>query len=232
MRRFQSRQTADNVGPVADGRSVLAPPFSPEVAELSAHVPMIVGHTLNEGGGLNSFSVAREAWTDADVRRELAAQPTPISASIVDALREAYPDAHPVELFVHATTGLGWRRDAIELATRKVAMRSAPVFLYTFAWKTQMVDGRPRAFHRSEIPFVFFNTDRAANQTGGTDEARALAARVSDAWIAFARTGNPNHPGLPTWPAFTPDRVETMFFDNNCAVRSDHDRRARLSVVS
>ena len=36
-----------------------------------------------------------------------------------------------------------------------------------------MADSRPRAFHRSEIPFVFFNTDRAANQTGGTDEARA-----------------------------------------------------------
>ena len=109
-------------------------------------------------------------------------------------------------------------------------MRSAPAFLYTFAWKTRMVDGRPRAFHRSEIPFVFFNTDRAANQTGGTDEARALAAKVSDAWIAFARTGNPNHPGLPTWPAFSPNRVETMFFDNNCAVRYDHDRRERLSL--
>jgi len=91
-----------------------------------------------------------------------------------------------------------------------------------------MVDGRPRAFHRSEIPFVFFNTDLAANQTGGTDEARGLAEKVCDAWIAFARTGNPNHPGLPTWPAFTADRVETMFFDSNCAVRDDHDRRARL----
>ena len=107
---------------------MLAPPFSPEVADLSAHVPMMVGHTLNEGGGISAFSAARDAWTDADVRRDLTARPTPISASIVDALREAYPDAHPVELFVHATSGLGWRRDAIELATRKVAMRLLPSF--------------------------------------------------------------------------------------------------------
>lgn len=228
VQRFLSRRTSDEMGPVADGRSVLAPPFSPQAMALSAHVPMIVGHTLNEGGGLNAFTEAREAWTDADVRRELAARPTPIPGSLVDALREAYPDADPVEIFVHATTGLAWRQDAVELARRKAGARSAPVFLYTFAWKTGMVDGRPRAFHRSEIPFVFFNTDLAANQTGGTDEARGLAEKVCDAWIAFARTGNPNHPGLPTWPAFTADRVETMFFVNTCAVRDDHDRRARL----
>jgi len=91
-------------------------------------------------------------------------------------------------------------------------------------------DGRPGAFHGSELPFVFDNTDRCAPMTGGTLEARTLAARVSDGWIYFARTGNPNHPGLPAWPAFVPGRVPTMTFNDTCEVKYDHDGAARRSL--
>jgi carboxylesterase type B len=54
--------------------------------------------------------------------------------------------------------------------------------------------------------------------------------RGSDGWIAFARTGEPNHPGLRNWPALTSAHVETMFFDNDSVVRYDHDRKARLDA--
>jgi para-nitrobenzyl esterase len=99
--------------------------------------------------------------------------------------------------------------------------------MYWFGWNTPVLDGRPRSFHASDLAFVFDNTDRCAAMTGGTPEARALAARMSDAWVAFARTGDPNHPGLPAWPRFDARRGALMLFDNEPVVLDDPDRAAR-----
>jgi para-nitrobenzyl esterase len=63
--------------------------------------------------------------------------------------------------------------------------------------------------------------------TGGGPEALELAGRVADAWINFARKGNPNHPWLPTWPAYSADKVQTMIFDTKCVVKNDPDGEAR-----
>jgi para-nitrobenzyl esterase len=230
--KFTSRRYSDNNGPIADGRSITEAPFKLAAPRISADVPMLIGHTLNEGFGPGS-SAGRELWTETDMRAELARQPTPVSDSVVETLRRAYPGVKPVEIFVHTANsgGLRYRIDTVTQATQKSALRAAPAYIYTFAWKTNVLDGRPRAFHRSEIPFVFDNTDRCAHQTGGTEEARVLAARMSDAWIAFARTGSPNHSGIPIWPTFDPVRVPTMFFDNTCEVKYDHDRDARQAFA-
>jgi hypothetical protein len=74
--------------------------------------------------------------------------------------------------------------------------------------------------------------DRCVNMTGGGADARALAAKMSEAWIAFARKGDPNHPGLPKWPAFTADRGATMIFDNECEVKNDPDGPERRTVTT
>jgi para-nitrobenzyl esterase len=60
--------------------------------------------------------------------------------------------------------------------------------------------------------------------TGGGPEAYALASKMSSAWINFARTGNPNAPGLPNWPAYTPKNGATMIFDNTIILRNHPDQ--------
>jgi para-nitrobenzyl esterase len=231
MARFNARRYTDNLGPVADGRVVAEVPFNPSAPKLSAHIPMLIGHALNEGFGPNS-APEREQWSEADIRAILAKQPTPVPASVLDALRRAYPDVRPVEILTHAIWGgLEYRIDAVTQATRKAALRAAPAYLFTFAWKTDVLNGRPRAFHGSEIPFVFRNTDLAAHRTGGTEGARAMSDKISNTWVAFARSGHPSHPDIPNWPAFDPATVPTMVFDDTCRVSFDHDREARKIFV-
>jgi para-nitrobenzyl esterase len=89
-----------------------------------------------------------------------------------------------------------------------------------------MLDGRPGAFHSCEIAFVFDNASRCINYTGASVEALRPSARVSQAWINFARYGNPNHSDLPKWPAFQ-EAKETMIFDNTCLVRNDPEGEGR-----
>ena len=86
------------------------------------------------------------------------------------------------------------------------------------------MDGKYKAIHCMEIPFVFDNIDFSRNMTGGTEAAHVLAGKVSQAWINFARFGNPNVKGLPKWETYSADNGATMFFDNTSQIRYHHDK--------
>jgi para-nitrobenzyl esterase len=66
--------------------------------------------------------------------------------------------------------------------------------------------------------------------TGGTAEARELSAKAADAWVAFARGGDPNHPGLPKWRAVTGKEFPVMTLDNTCELKNDPDGEARRLI--
>ncbi len=53
---------------------------------------------------------------------------------------------------------------------------------------------------------------------------------MSQAWINFARTGNPSQPGL-AWPPYEPDTVATMVFDTRSRMENDPASAARKSVL-
>ena len=67
--------------------------------------------------------------------------------------------------------------------------------------------------------------------TGGGADARALAGKIADAWIAFARTGDPNHKGLPAWSKFDAATCPTMIFDNVCALKNNPDTDERKTIL-
>jgi para-nitrobenzyl esterase len=67
--------------------------------------------------------------------------------------------------------------------------------------------------------------------TGGGADARALAAIMSEAWIHFARTGDPNHAGMPKWPAFSTSTSPTMIFDNRSRAENGPDADEQRSVA-
>src|SRR5258708_32894342 len=96
----------------------------------------------------------------------------------------------------------------------------------SLAWEAPACDGRLKAPHALDLPFVFDNTD-IAEATIGAPGARDLAAAVSASWAAFARSGSPATPALPGWPAYRPDRRAAMVLDRGCRAGSDPAPDAR-----
>ena len=224
------RSAAPRVGfsPVVDGKIVTRHPFDPGAPEISANVPMLIGTVLNETSP-SMTRAALESMTEEDVRKRAAERYGDKAGMVVDAYRKAYPNVKPVELLSRM---FSVRTNAVTQAERKAALNAAPAYVYLFSWQTPILDGRPRAFHCSEIPFVFANTDVSAFATGGTTEARELGDKVSDAWINFAKKGDPNHAGLPKWPAYSADKGSVMIFDKTCEARNDPDRELRRVVAA
>jgi len=135
-------------------------------------------------------------------------------------LKVRRPNAKPVELLSEAVSSR-FRNPCLAQASAKAGQGGAGVWLYRFDYNPRTVlDGRVRAFHCAEMAYALDNVDRCLNATGGTAEARALAAKMSGAWLAFARTGNPNHPGLPHWPTVSRAAVPNMVFDRACRVEA------------
>jgi para-nitrobenzyl esterase len=224
------RRLSDLLGfaPVVDGSILPAHPFDPQAPALSAAVPMIIGSTLNE------FVTAinhpeYEGMTAAELAQRVNAMFGEQAPEVLAAFSKRTPAASPFDLWSHIAAS-SVREAAIAQATAKAALGGAPAYLYWFTWQTPVLNGRPRAFHCSEIAFAFDNTDRCEAMTGGGADARALAKIVSDAWIHFARSGNPNHPHMPHWTAFRVAQVPTMIFDNHTQLIDNPDGGEQRSI--
>ena len=216
--------------PTADGRVLPAAPFNPVAPEFSADVPMIIGTTLNDNPAGTAFH--GEDMTEDELKKSVTATHGAMVGQIIEACRKVYPNVKPIEVYSILAAIDIFRAASHEEAERKAALGRAPAYLYQFNWKSPTLDGRPRAFHCLEIPFVFYNTDLWAQATGGGPKPRALAAKISDAWINFARKGDPNHPGLPRWPKYDAVNRPVMLFDETCEVKPDPEKELRAVILA
>lgn len=110
-------------------------------------------------------------------------------------------------------TALSLRLPALRLAQGH-ARHEPRTFVYLFAW-TSPAEGRELgACHALDLLFTFGTLDAPGMvELGGAGpEAERLAANVMDAWLAFARAGDPSHPGIGRWPAWGPVHQHTLVF--------------------
>ncbi|HEY5906460.1 MAG TPA: carboxylesterase family protein [Vicinamibacteria bacterium] len=219
-------------GPVVDGRLIPTHPYDPVAPAISADVPLIVGTDKDETilflqrDDLPAFSL-----DDASLRERLKARFGEKGGRILEVYRRSRPEASPSDLFVAITTGQWFWRSSIVLAERKAALRAAPVFMYEFAYESEVpvAPGVPyptKAAHAMEIAFKFDHPELSPT-AGQRPERFKVARNMSAAWAAFARTGNPSHPGIPTWPAYDTERRATMRLDSECRVVDDPHREER-----
>ena len=216
--------------PVLDGRFIPVHPFDPAAADVSRDVPVIVGYNRTEE---TLWWRGREmplGMTETDLQGRIAARlrSDADGRRVVAAYRDAYPDARPWDLYILICTDHPRGMYARELAARKTAQGGAPAWLYRFDWD---MGGEMKTPHALEIRFVFDNVDHTETRLfdlPGSPAARELAGRMSAAWTAFARTGDPDTPDLPHWPVYAQDTRQAMLFDNESRIVRDHDRGPRL----
>ena len=132
---------------------------------------------------------------------------------ILAAYRRAFPGKNEVYAVDMDTMFLP---GTLEYVKKKAREASAPVYNYLFA-KVFDIDGGRAAWHCSDIPYFFRNGEiiPVCQQENGD----LLDAVMSGAFVNFARTGNPNCPGLPQWDKCEEGKLVTMVFDDTCETK-------------
>jgi len=145
-----------------------------------------------------------------------------------DAVLAAYRRDDP-----ERAAGAIWEAARTDAVLRVPALRVADghtraggtTYVYRFDWEAPGIG----AAHAVDVPFTFgtFDRDGWGDAVGADARAEALSADLRAAWLAFAHTGDPSHPGIGTWPAHDPEVRPTLLFASPCRVESDPDGAAR-----
>ncbi len=201
-------------GPVLDDRSLPRHPFYPDAPAQSAAIPMIIGNTHDETRAFLGSDPANDALTWDDLPGKLTNREFRIDVApepVIAAYRALYPDYSPSDVFFASTTAArSWRGAVIEAEARAAA--GTPAFVYQLDWTSPIEGGRRGAMHTDDIPLALDNVAAAGSRAQGA-EAQPMADRLSRAFVAHARSGDPNHSGLPTWSPYDLTRRQTMIMD-------------------
>ncbi|MGD0154758.1 MAG: carboxylesterase family protein [Terracidiphilus sp.] len=211
--------------PVVDGLVLSRDPFTPDAPPLSAAVPMILGNTHDETAvpfrGTLTWEEAPQVLHDA-----VAIYLGPYTADdVIAKYRTFYPDKSPIDIVIAAATAFrAWPGRVMEAEHRAGDLQSQPhTWVYQMNWHRDAPGAR--AVHTIDIPFMFDNLAAAPGQVGATPEELAAAQPLADAMsgmlIHYAATGNPNHSGLPYWPAYDLKERNTMIWDSTPHVEKD-----------
>ena len=228
-RKMNVDQMTMGFSPTVDGKAVPRHPFAPIASDVSANVPLMIGSTRTEL--TSSADAAAFSLNDGGLRERIGALLGANASPVLDIYRRANPGATPSDLYFLIASDHRYSAPVMKIAERRAALQKGPVYLYYFRWETPIDGGRLKSPHTIEIPFAFDNI-QASRLTAGSPDAPALADKVSSAWIAFARNGNPNTPKLTRWPAFNAKDRPTMVFNNQSNVENDPLREQRLALFS
>ncbi len=210
-------------GPVLDFKNLTRHPFYPDAPAESASIPMMIGNTHDETRAfITDPGVYKLTWEELPERLAKNLRVDILPSLVIGQYRTWFPGISPTDLFFLATTaGRSWRGAIIEDELRATA--GTPAFAYQLDWPCP--DDHRRAQHMTDIPLAFDNTGKPGAVTGDGEAARRMAAVLSETFIAFARTGNPNNRLLPDWRPYSLAKRETMVFD--LPPHLDNDPRGR-----
>ncbi|MEW6476155.1 MAG: carboxylesterase family protein [Actinomycetota bacterium] len=199
--------------PWIDGDLLTGQAVDELAAGSSAGVPLLAGTNEHEMNlwrvlepGLRSLDEAGLVWRVQRLVGEAA-------GDLLAAYRAARPAAGPAELWQAIWSDREFRIPS--LRATEAHSTQGPAFSYLFTWPSPAPG--IGSCHGLELPFVFGTLDsKGADAFAGSGPAaEALATTVQDAWLAFARSGDPG------WPAYDPSARPTMLLGETCEVDED-----------
>jgi para-nitrobenzyl esterase len=214
--------------PVIDGDLIPREPLAAIRDGEARAIPLLVGTNLDEARLFAPLDPEATVLEEAALlaRCEAAMSRGPAAArQAVECYRAARAargeGIEPGDLWFAIETDRTMRHPAMQLAALQAAHQPR-TYAYLFTWPSPAMGGLFGACHGLELPFVFGTLGHPLLRpfTGRGPEATALAARMQDAWIAFARTGRPGHAGVGDWPAYDADARRTMILDRRCRVET------------
>ncbi|CAE6843664.1 carboxylesterase/lipase family protein [Paraburkholderia domus] len=218
--------------PVIDGRHVVASPMSPQGLALHASVPLLIGTTRTEATFYFASDPRNLRLTENQVKARIKAQ-FGVDDAKADDIMAAYrvdePQRTPSELLVALITDTLFRIPMMHAADAKADANEAPVYMYNFVWKAPVDGGIWGSPHTIDIPFAFGNTDKATSLLGTGDDHREVSRNLMAAFVAFAKSGNPNNAHMPEWKPYNGLTRATMTVDVKCQAVNDFHGGDRIA---
>ena len=204
--------------PVVEGTVLPHHPFDPVGPPESADVPVIISTTLEDAAlALTNFDL-----DDAGLKAILNKRFGPKGDEIYALYHKSSWNSKKSPYLIQAQilTDNGFRRGAITQAERKAAQGKAPAYMYLWAYESPGFGGKFGAVHGTDVSASFYNYRDGIGGTGSPPQ-KALWTQFASAWVAFAKTGDPNNPKIPNWPAYELTKRATMVFDKDPRVEND-----------
>jgi len=218
--------------PVVDGRSLPEPPIDAVRGGLSREVAVIAGYTRDEWKLFSFMDPQSRKLDESGLRARCEKRAPGRGDAIVDAYRAALgPGAKPFELFCEIERDRIFGIPAVRLAEAQASL-GRRAWLYLFTWEAALLGGQLGACHGVDVPFVMGSIGTPAGDrfAGSGPEAAALQDRVMDAWLGFARSGEPGYADLPGWAPYDAQRRSAMALGRRCQPIRVPDDAALLRI--
>lgn len=217
--------------PVVDGTILPVHPMDPVAAPHGTHVPVLVGYTRDD----MTMMMYGMPWfgnlDEAGLAKMASATFGEKGPAILAAYRRERPDAPATDIACSFVTDrVMWTGSALWAERRAEAAGAAPAYVYRFDLESAALDGVIGAAHGGDIPFAM-NNYNASSMAGDRPENPAMAKIMSDTWVHFAATGNPNNPAIPHWKPYEPGERATMVFDVPTHVENDPRAEVRALLM-
>jgi para-nitrobenzyl esterase len=213
--------------PVLDGSVLPEQALGQTGCAVSTAVPLLVGTCETETTFFFSDIPGVHAMGEGQLQGILGGMLGADAQRIIAIYRTRRPEAGASELFFAITRDFMFRRKAIGMAEQRIDANDAPVFMYVLDFATDIAGGAYGTPHILDLPLVFAQPDHPIL---GSDPARHDVSRqMSGAWAAFARTGSPQTPLLPHWPAYDLTSRSTLYFAENPHLQLDPEPDERAA---
>ena len=208
-RLFETVFGDSSFGPTWDGVVIPEPATKMILSGQGAAVPVLLGTNLDEIRYWSTIEeLPLESKPPALLEKQVAAIVGPRASALIDTYRRADPSYG--DAVIHLETDLLFRMTSIRMA--EAISDRQPTYMYLFTYRSTSPLARYDSAHSMELPFVFGLIDEldSIDFIGREPHRETLMRQMQQAWICFARTGDPNHPGLPHWPRYDRTMRATM----------------------